>query len=207
MQILKVKICGITTLADAQAAVELGADLLGFNFYEKSPRYLRIEQAAEIAAQLPGFVPLAGIFVNADLEFIRQAVRTCHLEWVQLHGDEDPEFCDALRGDNVKVMKALRVKDREDIDRAHSYKSDAILLDAYHPESYGGTGLSFDWGLIGHTATRVFLAGGINPDNAAQAAELGVYGIDICSGVEASPGRKDYEKLQALFENIRHLRG
>lgn len=207
MLIVKVKICGITSLADALAAVDLGADLLGFNFYEKSPRYLRIEQAAEIAAQLPGFVPLVGIFVNADLDFIRQAVRACHLEWVQLHGDEAPEFCEALRGDNVKVMKALRVKSHADIARVRTYTTDAILLDAYHPEAYGGTGVAFDWSLIDHSPSRIFLAGGINPDNAAQAAELGVYGIDICSGVEARPGKKDYEKLRALFENIRYLRG
>ncbi len=207
MQIVKVKICGITCLDDARQAMELGADLLGFNFYQKSPRYLSITQAAEIADQLPAYVQLAGIFVNAEQDYIRQAVRACHLEWVQLHGDEDPAFCESLRSDSVKVIKALRVKDREDINRAQLYTTDAILLDAYHPESYGGTGLAFDWELIDHSPSRIFLAGGINPDNAAQAAELGVYGIDICSGVEASPGKKDHEKLKTLFENIRHLRG
>ena len=207
MQIVKVKICGITSLEDARKAMELGADLLGFNFYEKSPRYLSIKQAAEIAEQLPAYIQLAGIFVNADQDFIRQAIRSCHLEWVQLHGDEDPEFCNDLRSDSIKVIKALRVKDRADIDRARLYTTDAILLDAYHPDAYGGTGLAFDWKLIEHSPSRIFLAGGINPDNAAQAAELGVYAIDICSGVEASPGKKDYQKLRTLFENIRHLRG
>jgi phosphoribosylanthranilate isomerase len=103
-------------------------------------------------------------------------------------------------------MKALRVKDAGDLQRVDSYFTDAVLLDTYNPAKYGGTGLTFDWNIIGHIAKRIFLAGGITPENAATAVGLGVYGIDVCSGVEAEPGRKDHGKMKALFDSIRHLR-
>lgn len=207
MLIVKVKICGITNLEDAVAAMDMGADLLGLNFYPKSPRYVTVEQAAEIVSELPGFIDVAGVFVNASFEQIQETISKCQLNWVQLHGDEDPEFCRSLLSLNVKTMKAVRVKDRSDIKKAEGYFTDAILLDAFHPERYGGTGLTFDWNIVGHMGKRVFLAGGINPDNAAAAIELGVYGIDICSGIEAEPGKKNHEKMRQLFDNIRHLRG
>jgi phosphoribosylanthranilate isomerase len=207
MQIVKVKICGVTSYADALAAVDAGADLLGFNFYPESPRYVTMEQAADIVKQLPAFVTLVGVFVNASLDTVHEAMERCYLDWVQLHGDESPEYCRSLLSNNVKVMKALRVRTREDVIRAHDYATDAILLDAFHPQQFGGTGLAFDWSLVQHTGKRVFLAGGINPDNAAQAVELGVYGVDICSGVESEPGRKDHAKMKQLFENIRYYRG
>ena len=143
---------------------------------------------------------MAGVFVDASLATIREVVDRCHLDWVQLHGDESPEFCQSLSRDNVKVMKALRVRTKEDVERAQDYATDAILLDAYHPEQFGGTGLAFDWNLIQPTGKRIFLAGGLNPDNAAAAVELGVYGIDLCSGIESEPGRKDHEKMKQLFE-------
>ncbi len=207
MQIVKVKICGITSVEDALASIGAGADLLGFNFYAQSPRYVTLEQAADIVKRLPAFASLAGVFVNAPLETVHLAMDLCHLDWVQLHGDESPEYCRSLLSDNVKIIKALRVKTQEDVTRAHEYATDAILLDAYATDAFGGTGLGFDWSLVQHTGKRVFLAGGINPDNAAKAVETGVYGVDICSGVESEPGRKDHGKMQALFENIRHYRG
>ncbi|HUW19914.1 MAG TPA: phosphoribosylanthranilate isomerase [Sedimentisphaerales bacterium] len=207
MLIVKVKICGITNYEDAAAAMDMGADLLGFNFYPKSPRYIRPEKAAEIINKLPGFIDVAGVFVNASFEKIQKASSQCLLNWVQLHGDESPQFCQSFLSLNVKTMKALRVKDQTDIEKAEDYFTDAILLDAFDPEKYGGTGLTFDWNIVGHIGKRVFLAGGINPDNAVRAIELGVYGIDICSGVEARPGKKDHKKMKKLFENIRHLRG
>jgi len=205
MLIVKVKICGITNYEDAAAAVDMGADLLGFNFYPKSPRFITPEKAAEIINKLPGFIDIAGVFVNASLEQIRETMDLCQLNWVQLHGDEDPEFCNSFLSLNVKTMKALRVKDQSDIQQAENYFTDAILLDAFHPEKYGGTGLTFDWNIVGHINKRIFLAGGINPDNATEAIKLGVYGIDVCSGIEAEPGKKDHEKMRKLFENIRHL--
>lgn len=207
MLIVKVKICGLTNYEDAAAAMDMGADLLGFNFYPESPRYIMPVKAAGIINKLPGFIDIAGVFVNASIENIDETKNLCHLDWVQLHGDEDPEFCRSLLSHNVKILKAIRVKDQADIRKAEHFFTDAILLDAFDPQKYGGTGLTFDWNIIGHIGKRVFLAGGINPDNAVQAVKLGVYGIDVCSGIEVEPGKKDHKKMKKLFENIRHLRG
>jgi len=207
MLIVKVKICGLTNYDDAVAAMDMGADLLGFNFYPDSPRYVMPEQATDIINKLPGFIDTVGVFVNASIEHIHETNAVCQLDWVQLHGDEEPDFCRALRSHNVKTMKAIRVKNQADIERADGFFTDAVLLDAFNPDKYGGTGLTFDWNVIGHISKRVFLAGGINPDNAAEAVRLGVYGIDVCSGIESGPGKKDHRKMKKLFENIRHLRG
>ena len=207
MLIVKVKICGITNYQDALAAMDMGADLLGFNFYPESPRYVTPQKAADIINKLPGFIDIAGVFVNALIENINEINNLCNLDWVQLHGDEDPEFCRSLLSHNVKTLKAIRVKNQTDIEKAESFFTDAILLDAFDPQKYGGTGLTFDWNIIGHIGKRVFLAGGINPDNAAQAINFGVYGIDVCSGIEAEPGKKDHKKMKKLFKNIHHLRG
>ena len=206
MLIVKVKICGITNYRDAAAAVDMGADLLGFNFYPKSPRFISTQKATEIVNKLPSFIDIAGVFVNASLDDIQEAINQCQLNWIQLHGDESPEFCKEFLSHNVKIIKAIRVKDQADIEKANSFFTDAVLLDAFDPEKYGGTGLTFDWNIIGHIGKRIFLAGGINPDNAAAAVELGVYGIDVCSGIEAKPGKKDHKKMKELFDNIRHLR-
>ena len=206
MLIVKVKICGITNYKDAAAAIDMGADLLGFNFYPKSPRYIAPAKAVEIINKLPAFIDLAGVFVNESFEKIHETKNLCRLDWVQLHGDESPEFCRQFLSHSVKIMKAIRVKDQKDIERAESFFTDAVLLDAFNPEKYGGTGLTFDWNIVGHIGKRIFLSGGINPDNAAAAVELGVYGIDVCSGIEAEPGKKDHKKMKKLFENIRHLR-
>ncbi len=206
MLIVKVKICGLTNYEDAAAAMDMGADLLGFNFYPKSPRFITAEKASDIIKKLPGFIDITGVFANASFERIRETISRCQLDWVQLHGDESPQFCRSLGSLNVRTMKALRVKEKSDIQQAENYFTDAVLLDAFHPEKYGGTGLTFDWNIVGHINKRVFLSGGINPDNAVSAIELGVYGIDVCSGVEAEPGRKDHKKMKKLFDNIRHLR-
>ncbi|MHC4725895.1 MAG: phosphoribosylanthranilate isomerase [Planctomycetota bacterium] len=207
MLIVKVKICGITNYQDALAAMDMGADIVGFNFYPKSPRYITHAKAEEIINKLPGFIDTAGVFVNATTEQINEAVNICQLDWIQLHGDEDQEFCRMFQYHNTKIMKAIRVKNQTDIKKAENFFTDAILLDAFDPKKYGGTGLTFDWNIIGHIGKRVFLAGGINPENAAKAVNFGVYGIDVCSGIEAEPGKKDHKKMKKLFKNIQHLRG
>jgi len=207
MLIVKVKICGITNYQDAAAAIDMGADLLGFNFYPKSPRCIAPTKAAEIINKLPGFIDIVGVFVNESIEQIHETKNLCQLDWVQLHGDESPEFCREFLPYNVRIMKAIRVKDQSDVQQAESYFTDAILLDAFDPEKYGGAGITFDWNIIGHINKRIFLAGGINPNNAAAAVKLGVYGIDVCSGIEAEPGKKDKRLMRKLFENIQHLRG
>ena len=182
MLIVKVKICGITNYEDAEAAIDMGADILGFNFYPQSPRFVTMEKAAAIINKLPGFIDTAGVFVNASIEQINETKNICQLDWIQLHGDEDPEFCRSFLSHNVKTMKAIRVKDQTDIKKAESFFTDAILLDAFDPQKYGGTGLTFDWNIIGHIGKRVFLAGGINPDNAAQAVKLGVMELMSAAG-------------------------
>jgi len=206
MLIVKVKICGLTNLADAEAAVRMGADMLGFNFYPKSPRYIEPAAAIDIINQLPAFVDTVGVFVNSPLEEIKEIIADGQLNWVQLHGDESPEFCESLLSLSVRTMKALRIKTAADVQKAKNYYTDAILLDAFDSDAYGGTGKTFDWNIVGHIGKRVFLAGGINPDNVKSAVELGVYGIDVCSGIEAKPGKKDHDKMKKLFENISHLR-
>jgi phosphoribosylanthranilate isomerase len=206
MLIVKVKICGITNYRDAAVAVDMGADLLGFNFYPQSPRFVPPDKAVKIINKLPAFIDTVGVFVNASFEQIQETTEQCQLNWVQLHGDEDPQFCRLFFSLNVQTMKAIRVKDQSDIKRAEDFFTDAVLLDAYDPKKYGGTGLKFDWNIIGNISKRIFLAGGINPDNAAAAVELGVYGIDVCSGIESAPGKKDHRKMRKLFKNIEHLR-
>ncbi|UCG46388.1 MAG: phosphoribosylanthranilate isomerase [Phycisphaerales bacterium] len=203
---MKVKICGITSYEDAAAALEMGADILGFNFYPPSPRFVTPEQATEIICRLPAFMEVAGVFVNSPFDEIRETIDRCQLSWIQLHGDESPGFCRSFQSVNVKTMKAIRVRDQDSIKRAESYFTDAILLDAFRPDKYGGTGLTFDWNIIGHMGKRVFLAGGINPDNVVGAVGLGVYGVDVCSGIESEPGKKDHKKMRLLFENIGQVR-
>ena len=203
----KVKICGITNYRDARAAMDMGADLLGFNFYDKSPRFVQPEKATEIINKLPAFIDIAGVFVNSSYDFIHNTVVLCTLDFVQLHGDEDAQFCRSLLSLDVKTIKAVRVLDHNDIKKTEDFPVDAILLDAFSSEKYGGTGLGFDWGMIGHISKDVFIAGGITPDNAGEAVKLGFYGIDVCSGIESEPGKKDHKKMKKLFDNIRHLRG
>lgn len=202
----KVKICGITNFEDAQAAVEFGADLLGFNFYEKSPRYIEPQKAEKIIRKLPAFVDIVGLFINADTDFIRKTASDLLLDWVQLHGDESPGFCASLDNMAAQIIKAVRIKDGKDIEYAKNFSTDALLLDAYHPALFGGTGERFNWKLLpeltGHQFGRTFLAGGITPDNVTEAISQGFYGIDICSGIESTPGKKDHKKMEKLFKNI-----
>lgn len=207
MLIVKVKICGITNLEDAQTAVDMGAELLGFNFYKASPRYIEPDKAAEIINKLSGFVDIVGVFVNSSFDEIHNITENCGLNWIQMHGDETNEFCNRVGQLNVKTIKAIRVKDAGDIEKAKEYYTNAMLLDAFSPQKYGGTGIAFDWNIVGNIQKRVFLAGGITCDNAVEAVNLGVYGIDICSGIESEPGKKDHKKMQKLFDNIKHLRG
>jgi phosphoribosylanthranilate isomerase len=203
----KVKICGITNLDDAVKATELGADLLGFNFYPQSPRYIEPQEAEKIIAKLPASIDTAGLFVNADADTIRKIAGDLMLDWVQLHGDENPQFCALLDNMSAQIIKAIRVKDAKDIDYVKNFSTDALLLDAYNPSLYGGTGQRFDWStlpeLTGYLLGKTFLAGGINPENVAEALGQGFYGIDVCSGIEDSPRKKNHKKMEELFKNIR----
>jgi len=204
---LKVKICGLTNLEDVLAAVEMGADMLGFIFYPKSPRFIDFEKAREIIRKIPTFVDTVGLFVNPSAEQVRRAYAEGWLNWIQLHGDESPEFCRSLLWMNCKLIKAIRVRSKKDVQRAAEYPADIILLDHYSKDRYGGTGERFDWSWLEPMNQRIMLSGGITPDNVVEAIETGVYGIDVCSGIESQPGRKDHEKMRQLFENIRRTAG
>ena len=199
----KIKICGITNQPDAQLAVELGADLLGFNFYRPSPRYIVPAAAAEIIDSLPHGPEIVGLFVNAELEFIREVLNHCPLTMVQLHGDESNADCRAVAQLGLKVIKAIRIRKPDDVKQAENFDTELILLDAFRKDLYGGTGESFDWNWITSVPDkRIFLAGGIDPDNIKAALNVGTYGIDLCSGVEKQPGIKDHPRLKLLFERI-----
>jgi phosphoribosylanthranilate isomerase len=204
---VKVKICGITNYEDAIAAAELGADMLGFNFYPQSPRFIEPQKVSKILDRLPAYVDIVGLFVNDSFENIDKVIENCDLDWVQFHGDETPDFCEQFQTFNVRTMKAIRVKDKTDIEHSDDYFTDAILFDAFDPKKYGGTGLVFDWNIIGNVTKRVFLAGGITAENVTKAVNLGIYGIDVCSGIESRPGKKDHAKMKKLFDKIRELRG
>jgi phosphoribosylanthranilate isomerase len=207
MMSIKIKICGITNIDDANLAIQLGADMLGFNFYAPSPRYLTIERAEEIIQKIPTFVDTVAVFVNPSPTELKRVVEKGFFNWIQLHGDETPEFCKSLNWTNARIIKAIRVQSADDIRKADTYPVDAILLDAFDETLYGGTGKTFDWTLVGNLYRRIFLAGGITPENVVQAIERDVYCIDVCSGIESKPGKKSPQKMKLLFENIRKATG
>jgi len=200
----RVKICGITNLADAQAAVEAGADALGFIFYEKSPRRLTIPAAAKISKQLPPFLLRVGVFVNAPEELVTRAIGECGLGLLQFHGDEPPEFCTRF---GLMSMKAFRIRDAGSLQEMPKYPTEAWLLDAYSAENLGGTGKKLNWDLAVEAkkfGKPVFLAGGLTPENVADAVrQVRPFGVDVSSGVEASPGKKDPAKVQAFIKAVR----
>ena len=200
----RVKICGITNLADAQAAIEAGADALGFIFYEKSPRHMTISAVAKISKQLPPFVLRVGVFVNAPEELVTRAIGECGLSLLQFHGDEPPEFCTRF---GLMSMKAFRIRDAESLKELPKYPTEAWLLDAYSAENLGGTGEKFNWDLAVEAqkfGKPVFLAGGLTPENVAAAVrKVQPFGVDVSSGVESSPGKKDHAKIREFIANVR----
>ena len=193
---VRAKICGVTNRDDALCAVDHGADALGFNFYEKSLRYIAPEKAGEIVFDLPPFVTPVGVFVNASEREIDVAVKLAGLRAIQLHGDEPPEAC---LGHAVPVIRALRVGCDFDVQTLLSYLVNTFLLDTERPGSYGGTGEIFDWtkAVEAKRYGRIILAGGLNPDNVQEAIErVDPYSVDASSGVESEPGKKDHKKVR-----------
>lgn len=194
----RVKICGITNLEDARHAAACGADALGFVFYSGSTRCIEPEQARRIIAELPPFITMVGLFVNELPARIRELVDYCGLDAVQLHGDEEPQQCSYPP---CRVIKALRLRDSMDDEMYSAYQVSSLLLDAYVPDKYGGTGKRCDWDLAARIALeyRIILAGGLTPANVAEAVcQVRPYGVDVSSGVEKLPGKKDPEKV-AMF--------
>ena len=196
---IKVKVCGITNAEDALAAVELGADALGFVF-APSPRQVTRQQVADIVAKLPPFVCKVGVFADSSLQEVAETLQSCGLDLAQLHGSETPGFCQALF---PRVIKAFRVKDESVLDLLPRYKASAYLLDSYHEALKGGTGQSFNWEIARKARRygRIVLSGGLTPENVRQAiTEVQPFAIDVSSGVESRPGVKDHAKLRAFLE-------
>ncbi len=200
----RIKICGLTTVEDALAAVAAGADALGFIFYDRSPRYVAPEMVASITRQLPPLVTKVGVFVNAPAAEIRRVVQVAGLDIPQLHGEETPEFCARL---GWPVIKAFRLQSAAAVAQLASYPVAAWLLDAFVPGLRGGTGAQFnwEWAIQAKAGGRpVILAGGLTPDNVAEAVRtVQPYAVDISSGVETAPGQKDIPRLQQLIRAVR----
>jgi len=200
----RVKICGITNPEDALVVVEAGADALGFVFVPGTPRFLSIDVAADWIRTLPPLISKVGLFVDAVPGTVRDTLRRAGLDTVQFHGDESPEYCRFFR-DEFRVLKAFRVRGPETLERLADYADavDAFLLDAWVPGAHGGTGARFDWDLavaVRNGVRPLILAGGLNPDNVADAVQrVRPYAVDVSSGVERSPGRKDPAKVRALI--------
>jgi phosphoribosylanthranilate isomerase len=200
---VRAKICGITRVEDALNTVAAGADAIGLVFYEPSPRNVSISKAVEIASQVPAFVSIVGLFVNAEASFINEVVSQVKLDLLQFHGDETPDECARYPR---PFIKAIRVKsDTNLVQCAHDFSAaKALLLDAYSEGLAGGTGRVFDWNLIPKTLTKpVILAGGLSPDNVAQAIQqVRPYAVDVSGGVEASKGIKDAAKIAAFMQQL-----
>ena len=203
-----IKICGITNMDDAAAAVAAGADLLGFNFYKPSPRYITPQHAREIVKQLPNSVLKVGVFVNEELADVRTIMRQAGLGAIQLHGDESPEYCRELSS-NYYVIKTFAVSDTFDVEAARAYEVEAIMLDTKHNTLRGGTGRVFDWSVAQRAAgtiPKIFLAGGLSPENIENAVEIvRPYAVDACSALEDRPGKKNHERMRVFVNTVRRV--
>ncbi len=199
----RIKICGITNIQDALLASKLGADALGFIFYPESKRYIEPDRASEIISSLQPFITTVGVFVNQSLDEINSVRDITGIGLVQLHGDESPEFCTGLP---FNAVKALRIKERSDIAQVELYPLEAILFDKYSEGAYGGTGESFTWDWLQDlkTTKSIILSGGLTPENVGEAiSKASPYAVDVSSGVEDSPGKKNAEKMRQFIEAVR----
>lgn len=203
MKRTRVKVCGITRVEDALAAVEAGADAIGLVFYEPSPRYVRINQAKEIAESVPAFVTVVALFVNAESEYVQEVLNNVRIDLIQFHGDEENDFCSQFQR---PFIKAQRVRQATDVVASSLRFPDAlaILLDSYKPGVPGGTGETFDWSMIPANQTKpLILAGGLAPDNIAHAIEqVQPFAVDVSGGVEQSKGIKDPAKIDAFLSEV-----
>lgn len=206
---LRVKICGITQPDQGQEIARLGAHSIGFICVQKSPRYVTPEQIRAIVEQLPPQVVRVGVFMDAPFEEIVRTVQASDLTSIQLHGAESPELCDRLRQTfpEIELIKAFRIRSGEDLRQTQPYEDhvDWLLLDAYHPNLGGGTGQTLDWRSLQtfHPQRPWLLAGGLTPDNVQDALSLiHPNGIDLSSGVETSPGHKDLQRVEQLFQRL-----
>ena len=195
------KICGITNLDDANVAIENGASAIGFIFYEKSPRTISINNAKSISKHLPKTIARVGVFVNHEKDFINEAISEVPLDMIQLHSDETPDFCNQF---DVPILKALRIKNEASLSVMDQYDVAVFLLDTFSNDQYGGTGETFDWSVLNRKfKTPIILSGGLNSENILDAIDaVNPSAVDVNSGVESSPGKKDFNKLKLLFKNL-----
>lgn len=195
----RVKICGITSVADGLMAAAAGADMVGLMFYDQSPRHVALPVAAEISRALPPYIQRVGVFVNPDETFVNQAIVECGLNLLQFHGEESSGFCTQF---GLMSVKALRVQDASSLAALANYQTDAFLLDAYSRSGRGGTGEKFNWNLAVEArkfGKPIFLAGGLTSENVAEAVrQVQPFAVDVSSGVELAPGRKDETKVRAF---------
>lgn len=202
---VKVKICGITNLDDALDAIELGADYLGFNFYPESPRFIHPEACLKLLEEVPTEIPRVGVFVNANPQLVINLATEMTLSLLQFHGDETPEYC---RQFGRPTMKAFRPKKPEDLIVIPDYECDYILIDSFVEKAYGGTGIIGNWELT-RTAKKygpVFLSGGLKTDNVEIAiSTVKPFAVDVASGVESAPGKKDYHKMEEFIKRAKCL--
>jgi phosphoribosylanthranilate isomerase len=207
---VKVKICGITNWTDARRAVEAGAQFLGFNFYRPSPRYIQPAAARRIIRRLPDGIATVGVFVNESEANMLAIAHRVGLDYLQLHGDERPEQVARLKRE-IPVIKAVRVHDSFRPKQLDSFgRASAILLDGFDVRRHGGTGKTFNWNLArgSNGSRRIFLAGGLTPENVAEAIRVArPYAVDVCSGVEARPGKKDPARIVALMWAVKAAEG
>jgi phosphoribosylanthranilate isomerase len=209
---VRIKICGITNLEDAQAAIEAGADLLGFNFYAGSVRYIPPDAARSIVAAIRAkerCPALVGVFVNSPLDEVRAIVQTVDLDRAQLHGDEPVEMVTQLAGRGFKALRPQSMEEAENQAKAYAAANEpALLIDAYCQGEYGGTGQVGDWSMAAKIARQypILLAGGLTPENVAQAiAQVQPWGVDVASGVESAPGKKDAAKMRGVIERCQRM--
>jgi|TARA_B100001964_G_C14239918_1_gene604437 phosphoribosylanthranilate isomerase len=197
-----VKICGLTNYKDAMDAINLGADFIGLNFYTKVPRYIRLKEARKIAENTPKKAKKVGIFVNSTLNNIKKISKDIDLDYIQLHGNESPKFCkEVKKATKKKVIKALRIKNKNDLIKIKKFDVDYLMFDAYKKGHYGGTGKIIDFNLLKGIKKNYFLSGGLNPTNVKKAIKrLKPYVVDTSSGVEKSLGKKDYKKIKLFIE-------
>ncbi len=198
---VKIKICGITNVEDASISVDYGADAIGFVFYPQSSRYISPDKAAQITAIMPPFVSVVGIFVDASFEFIKEVINKVDIDVVQLHGNESPDFCKMF---DCKIIKAFRIQNAETLEVCKNYLNISWLLDAFNPDLIGGTGKVFDWQIALKARLlnpRIILSGGLTPENVADAIQkVRPMAVDVSSGIEKSPGKKDHQKLKAFIK-------
>jgi len=212
---VRVKFCGITSIEDRDNAIEAGVDAIGLVFFKDSPRFVTLEKAVEIVEDMPPFVSAAGVFVNEDIGFIEECIERLGLNAVQLHGDEDVKYCLKFKSlkfvKGVKLIKGIRIKDKDSLAIIENCPADAFLLDIYRKGVYGGTGKGFDKSLAvlaKEYGKNLIISSGLNPDNVYDIIkEVEPYGVDVSSGIESSPGRKNIELMEQFIQEVRRAEG